>query len=45
MISIDDRQVAAFAAYLKKSANLQPFDFCARSEGFIYPERNRPGAL
>ena len=45
MISIDDRQVAAFAAYLKKSANLQPFDFCTRSEGFIYPERNRPGAL
>ena len=44
-ISIDDRQIDAFAAFLKKSADVRPFDFCARSEGFIYPERDRPGAL
>ena len=44
-ISIDDRQIDAFAAHLKNAADIQPFDFCARSEGFIYPERNRPGAL
>lgn len=44
-ISIDDRQIDAFAAYLKKSAGVEPFDFCTRSEGFIYPERGRPGAL
>lgn len=44
-VSIDDRQIDAFAEHLKKSADLQPFDFCTRSEGFIYPERDRPGAL
>ena len=44
-ISIDARQTDAFAAYLKKSAGVGPFDFCARSEGFIYPERGRPGVL
>ena len=44
-ISIDDRQIDAFAAYLKKSADVRPFDFCSRSAGFIYPERDRPGAL
>ena len=43
--SIDDRQIDAFAAHLKKSGDVQPFDFCARSEGFIYPERGQPGAL
>ena len=42
---VDDRQIDAFAAYLKKSAGIQPFDFCTRSEGFIYPERDRPGVL
>ncbi|HRT05313.1 MAG TPA: hypothetical protein P5204_06405 [Kiritimatiellia bacterium] len=44
-ISIDDRQIDAFAVHLKNSAGIGPFDFCARSEGFIYPERDRPGAL
>ena len=44
-ISIDDRQIDAFAAFLKVSAGIEPFDFCTRSEGFIYPERDRPGAL
>ena len=44
-LSIDDRQIDAFAAHLKKSGDVQPFDFCTRSEGFIYPERGRPGAL
>ena len=45
MISMDDRQIAAFAERLRNSADVQPFDFCTRSEGFIYPERNRPGVL
>ena len=44
-IVIDDRQIDAFAEYLKQSAGLQPFDFCSRSEGFIYPERDHPGVL
>jgi hypothetical protein len=44
-VSLDEVQIAAFAAYLKQTAGIQPFDFCARSEGFIYPERDRPGAL
>lgn len=44
-LSIDDRQIDAFAAHLKQSADIQPFDFCTRSEGFIYPERDRPGVL
>ena len=44
-ISIDDRQIDAFAEHLKKSGDIQPFDFCSRSEGFIYPERGRPGVL
>lgn len=44
-LSIDDRQIDAFAAHLKQAAGVQPFDFCARSEGFIYPERDRPGVL
>ena len=42
-LPLDDRQIDAFAAYLKKSGDIQPFDFCSRSEGFIYPERNQPG--
>ena len=45
MISIDDRQIDAFAEHLKKAGDAQPFDFCSRSEGFIYPERGRPGVL
>ena len=45
MISIDDRQIDAFAEHLKKAGDIQPFDFCSRSEGFIYPERGRPGVL
>ena len=44
-LSIDDRQIDAFAAHLKQAADVQPFDFCARSEGFIYPERGKPGVL
>ena len=44
-ISIDDRQIDAFAEHLKKAGDVRPFDFCSRSEGFIYPERGRPGVL
>ena len=44
-LSIDDRQIDAFATHLKQAADVQPFDFCARSEGFIYPERGKPGVL
>lgn len=44
-LSIDDRQIAAFAEFLKQSESTAAFDFCSRSEGFIYPERNRDGAL
>ena len=44
-LSIDDRQIDVFAEHLKQTPGIQPFDFCARSEGFIYPERGQPGAL
>ena len=44
-IAVDDQQLAAFAAHLQAAASVPPFDFCTRSEGFIYPERNRPGVL
>lgn len=44
-ISLDDARIATFAKHLKASANVQPFDFCSLSEGFIYPARNAPGVL
>jgi hypothetical protein len=44
-ITIDNRQIAAFAGFLKQSAAAAPFDFCSRSEGFIYPERGGVGVL
>ena len=44
-VALDEAQIAAFAKHLKSAADIQPFDFCTRSEGFIYPERDRPGAL
>jgi hypothetical protein len=44
-ISVDERQIDAFAAHLKKSGGAEAFDFCSRSEGFIYPERGRAGVL
>ena len=44
-IAVDDQQLAAFAAHLQAAASVPPFDFCTRSEGFIYPERSRPGVL
>ncbi len=42
---IDDRQIAAFADFLKQSAAAAPFDFCSRSEGCIYPERGGQGVM
>ena len=44
-LSIDDRQIAAFAEFLKQSSSVAPFDFCTRSEGFIYPQRKHEGVL
>lgn len=44
-VATDERQIAAFAEHLKKSSGAKPFDFCARSEGFIYPARNSPGVV
>lgn len=41
----DDRQIEAFAAHLRNAGQARPFDFCSLSEGFIYPQRNRPGVL
>ncbi|MDD4341474.1 MAG: hypothetical protein PHO14_04475 [Kiritimatiellae bacterium] len=40
---IDKRQLSAFAAFLKQSPAAAPFDFCTRSEGFIYPRRDQDG--
>jgi hypothetical protein len=44
-LSVDDRRIDAFAAHLQTSPAAAPFDFCSLSEGFIYPERHRPGVL
>lgn len=44
-VSVDEQQIAALAEYLRLSERPQPFDFCSRNEGFLYPERNRPGVL
>ena len=44
-ISIDDARLAAFARRLQASGAAKPFDFCAPSEGFIYPARGAQGAL
>ena len=44
-ISLDVNRIDAFARHLRGTGNVQPFDFCSPSEGFIYPERNKPGVL
>ena len=44
-IWVDERQIDAFAAHLKKSGGAQAFDFCSLSEGFIYPARDVAGVL
>jgi hypothetical protein len=44
-MDVDNRRIDAFAAHLRKSGSAAPFDFCALSEGFIYPARGRPGVL
>ncbi len=44
-ISLDENRIDAFARHLRGTGNIQPFDFCSPSEGFIYPERNKPGVL
>lgn len=45
VLSIDDRRIGAFADFLRQSDTASPFDFCSRSEGFIYPERGGEGVL
>ncbi len=44
-ISLDENRIDAFARHLRGAGNARPFDFCSPSEGFIYPERGRPGVL
>ncbi len=44
-VRVDERQVEAFAQYLRKAETVPPFDFCSLSEGFIYPERGRTDVL
>ena len=44
-LALDPARIAAFAAHLRGAGQARPFDFCALSEGFIYPERGRPGVL
>jgi hypothetical protein len=44
-IIIDNRRIDAFADFLRQSETADPFDFCSRSEGFIYPERGGEGVL
>jgi hypothetical protein len=45
VLSLDDRRIGAFADFLRQSDTASPFDFCSRSEGFIYPERGGEGVL
>ena len=42
---MDHSQIDAFAEHLKKAGGTKAFDFCSLSEGFIYPERDKPGVL
>jgi len=44
-VSIDSGRLDAFAGFLQATDTARPFDFCSRSEGVIYPERDRPGVL
>jgi hypothetical protein len=44
-ITVDERQIAAFGRHLEKSGDVQPFDFCSRDEGFLYPARNAKGVV
>lgn len=44
-VTVDERMVELFARHLADSVDAVPFDFCSPSEGFIYPERGRPGVL
>lgn len=44
-VRADKNQIDAFAHHLRRTGVARPFDFCSLSEGFIYPERNRPGVL
>ena len=44
-VEVDDGQVAVFAKFLRDTGDAAAFDFCSLSEGFIYPDRNRPGVL
>ncbi len=43
--TLDHERIEAFAQHLRDSDQAVPFDFCSRSEGFIYPERGQPGVL
>ncbi|NLB66353.1 MAG: hypothetical protein GX803_07790 [Lentisphaerae bacterium] len=44
-LDIDPARLDAFAVHLRSSESALPFDFCTRSEGFIYPQCNHPAVL
>lgn len=44
-VTISADRLAAFADFLQTAGDVQPFDFCTRQEGFIYPRRGEPGVL
>jgi hypothetical protein len=44
-VTVDDKQVEAFARFLAEASGAEAFDFCSLIEGFVYPERGRPGVL
>jgi len=44
-VTVDEGQVMAFARFLGEAGDVEAFDFCSLSEGFIYPERGKPGVL
>lgn len=43
--AVDEKRVARFASFLRGLSGVEPFDFCSRDEGAIYPFRGRPGVV
>lgn len=44
-VTIPADRLDAFTNFLQTAGDVQPFDFCTRQEGFIYPVRRQPGTL
>jgi len=45
MITVNQSQVDAFAAFLPTLLAVKPFDFCGEAEGVLFPRKNSPGTI